>query len=81
MIYLLTLVVVVGVLTLAGYGVVGYFNNSRSDHRTALVAERKKNAVATKTLRQIASGASGLPVLDAQNALDEIERLEIKELH
>lgn len=88
MVYLLTFIVCLAALVLVGYLVVGFVGNRNSNtavnarsYAAQLKVEKRKVAVLSKALRNIANGTSGLPVLDAQNALDELEQLEIKELN
>lgn len=81
-------VIIVSLLFIIGLvALMGYFDN-RTDSKADLLKARNaelKNAnaqlrIATKALRNIANGTSGLPVLDATNALEDIERREDKEL-
>ena len=68
-------------------GLMNFIESRKGDKAQLLKARNAelKNSktqlrIATKALRNIANGTSGLPVLDATNALDDIERREDKEL-
>jgi hypothetical protein len=78
---ILTVVILLAVV------VPSYLENRKTDgsllvkqRNAELKVERQKVYIATKALRNIANGTSGLPVLDATNALDDLERLTDKEL-
>lgn len=86
---MILLLLVLGLCALvAAYAVTANFLEARRGGKVELLKARNaelKNAnaqlrIATKALRNIANGTSGLPVLDATNALDDIERREDKEL-
>lgn len=86
MIILITVLVICALV--AVYAVTANYLEARAGGKAELLKARNaelKNSqaqlrIATKALRNIANGTSGLPVLDATNALDDIERREDKEL-
>lgn len=69
--------IIMGVIVIGGVGLVFgpalvQLVGSR-DTRQELKASRKREAIATKALRQIANERSGNPVMDASVALDDID--------
>ena len=74
---------IAGALTLAaGAGSIGARRDGRvKELQTALRDSRAAEKVATRALRRIADPTCGQPILEAANALDEIDRLETKELY
>lgn len=84
----LLLILLVGFLALGGLAVVGSFlspdaRSKREELREARVEAAQAKArekIATKALRAIANGA-GNPILEATDALDNIENTYTKELN
>lgn len=75
------LLLFIGFLTFGASWLTNYSATERGGRKRDLVSAKQKLAVSQRALRAIASGDRGNPVLDAQLALDEVERLEMKELN
>lgn len=76
-----------GLVAVAAVGVLGYFSEDsrearvqRKSRKLALVTKTKQLNVARSALTKIAANDSGNAVLDAQIALEEINRHELNEL-
>lgn len=80
-VFLAVIAITVVAVAWLGRVVVASIQSRSGDKTVALRSERAKRKIAEKALRNIANGTSGLPVLDAQNALDSIDSLEGKELN
>lgn len=74
---MLGVVVTVGVAS-AAYG---HFSSDNPRLKKELRTKRSQVRTAEAALRKIANNVSGMPALDAQNALEDMESAETKELN
>lgn len=79
MIYFLTIIVVLGVVVVAGLAILGKTKDRLDTNRTRRVDSERALNDAESALRRIANGSAD-PVLEAQIALDGITTYHEKEL-
>lgn len=73
--------VAAGLTVVSSLGSIGTRSNAKvKELQQALRESRATETVAVKALRRIADPTCGAPVLEASNALDTINNLEIKEI-
>lgn len=84
---IIIILIVVGGVVLAGTHTLDYFSAERREVRahgkqvkTALANSLRREAIATSTLSKIAANDSGNPALEAQIALEEINKNKLAEL-